>query len=441
MNIKFLLAMILSIFLVACGQGDTTQPIEDSQDDTSTEVISETEDVSESENESKNETEASDEPEEKENEDDAASETAAEEKEEISQTEFDDLKIHYMDVGQADATLFQYSDDGKAYTILYDTGDWRGNEVVNYLQAQNVSSIDLVVVSHPDADHIGQLDKVVNTFDVGEVWMSGNESSSQTFQRGIEAVLNSGADFHEPRTGEEYQIGPLEIDVLYPETISGKANEESVSLLFTYGSTKFLFTGDAGRSDELKMINSGIDIQADILQLGHHGSKTSSDPAFIEAVNPSVAIYSAGENNSYGHPSAEVVSLIQNAGIDLYGTDVNGTIIVTSDGENYTIATNKDGTVSPGEEPASAPPAEEKSEADEGETEEEAVEETPSNSSCVNINNASFEEVQGIIHIGPERAQDLIDLRPYDSVDQLSRISGIGPARITDIKNEGLACT
>lgn len=370
------------------------------------------------------------------------SETPAEEvpvEEHSSQaTALSDLKVHYIDVGQADATLFQYSDVGQDYTILFDTGDWRGNEVVDYLHSQNVSSIDLVVVSHPDADHIGQLDQVMNTFDVGEVWLSGNESSSETFQRGIEAVINSGADFHEPRTGEEYEIGPLEIDVLYPESISGKSNEESVSLLFTYGSTKFLFTGDAARSDELKMMNSGIDIQADILQLGHHGSNTSSDPAFIDAVNPSVAIYSAGSDNSYGHPSAEVVSLIESTGIKLYGTDVHGTVVVTSDGENYNIETNKDGTVSPGNT-ASTTQAESKVE-EEPNTDANSSE-APEDSSCININTASLEEVQRIIHIGPARAQNVIDSRPFQSVDDLDRINGIGPARITDIKSEGLACT
>jgi competence protein ComEC len=419
--------MIFTVLLVACGQGneEATPANEVNQDDHQIEIPAE--ELPESEEESQ------------------TSETTKEDapaKEDSSQgTALSDLKVHYIDVGQADATLFQYSDAEQDYTILFDTGDWRGNEVVNYLQSQNVSSIDLVVVSHPDADHIGQLDQVMNTFDVGEVWLSGNESSSETFQRGIEAVINSGADFHEPRTGEEYEIGPLEIDVLYPSSISGRSNEESVSLLFTYGSTKFLFTGDAARSDELKMLNSGIDIQADILQLGHHGSNTSSDPAFIDAVNPSVAIYSAGANNSYGHPSAEVVSLIESSEAELYGTDVHGTVVITSDGENYSIETDKDGTVSsPGNTVSTTPAKPEVEEEEEPDTGADSSE-VPTDISCININTASAREVQRIIHIGPARAQDVIDLRPFNSVDDLDRISGIGPARITDIKSEGLACT
>lgn len=343
-----------------------------------------------------------------------------------------ELKAHYIDVGQADAALLQYADGDEDYTILFDTGDWRGNEVVTYLQSQNVSSIDLIVVSHPDADHIGQLENVVTTFETGEVWLSGNESTSETFQRAMEAVLHSGADYDEPRMGDVYEIGPLQIDVLYPKSISGDSNEESVSLRFTYGDIAFLFTGDADKDAEMAMLQSGIDVEADFLQLGHHGSNTSSHPSFIDAVHPRVAIYSAAEDNSYGHPNPEVVSLIQNRGIDLYGTDVHGTIIVTTDGKDYRIETKDDGTISP--------KSTETSERKQTQQDDSSSDPPAANGSCVNINDASIEEVQEIIHIGPARAQDLIDLRPFDSVDDLERIKGIGPARIADIKAQGLAC-
>src|SRR5699024_5216286 len=207
---------------------------------------------------------------------------------------------------QADATLFQYEDKAKTYTILYDTGDWKRNDVINYLAAVNISYIDLIIISHPDADHIGQLAEIMKTYDVGEVWMSGNESTSQTFQNALEAILATDAGYEEPRAGDKTTLGPMELKVLHPDTISGKANEESLSILFTYGENSFLFTGDAGKADEKEMI-SRTSLQADILQLGHHGSNTSSDPAFIKEVDPDIAIYSAGEGNSYGHPHEEVI--------------------------------------------------------------------------------------------------------------------------------------
>lgn len=340
-----------------------------------------------------------------------------------------ELNVHFIDVGQADSTLLQYSHDGDDFTILIDAGNWNRNDVVNYLNAQNVSQIDIVIGTHPDADHIGQLDKVLNTFDVGEVWLSGNTSNSQTFQRLLAAIDSSGADYYEPRMGDEFEVGPLAIEILYPQTISENDNGESISLKLTYGDTRFLFTGDASKTDELNMLQSGIDIQADILQLGHHGSSTSTHTRFLSEVNPSTAIYSAGSENSYGHPHEEVVDLVQAAGVQLYGTDVHGTVIVSTNGKDYTLLTNKDGTISP-------------SSSNEPTASKEATSSPPvmPTGNCIDVNSSTFEQVQEIVHIGPARAEDLINLRPYNSVDDLSKINGIGPARIEDIKSQGLAC-
>lgn len=118
-----------------------------------------------------------------------------------------ELKIHYIDVGQADSTLLQFSHNGETFTILIDAGDWNRNDVVNYLDSQNVSHIDIAIGTHPDADHIGQLDKVLNAFEVGEVWLSGNTSNSQTFQRLLAAIDSNGVDYYEPRMGDEFEIG------------------------------------------------------------------------------------------------------------------------------------------------------------------------------------------------------------------------------------------
>lgn len=401
-KLQFILALFVSILLTACGTSSGETSLKDTLKQSDSKVEESLEDSAKATAAVK-----------KENAQQANEKTTGEEKKQTTeQTDLDELKVHFIDVGQADATLLQYSEDGKAYNILFDTGDWRGNEVVPYLTENNITFLDLVIVSHPDADHIGQLDKVMHAFDVGEVWMSGNESSSQTFQKAIESVLESDADYNEPRAGEGYDIGPLAIDVLYPDTISGKANEESISILFTYGSSKFIFTGDADRNGEAYMRNN-FDVKADVLHLGHHGSKTSSDPAFIDAVSPSIAVYSAGEGNSYGHPSPEVVTMIQEKNIKLHGTDKDNTIIITTNGTTITRIEGTD-TVS---QKKPAPESE-----------------------CININEAAAEAVQEIIHIGPERAEELISLRPYSSIEDLEGISGIGSARIADIKSEGKAC-
>ncbi|WP_042146855.1 MBL fold metallo-hydrolase [Paucisalibacillus sp. EB02] len=417
---RLILPMFMAIFLVACGQGVE----QERSDHLANEVEKKESVVSLEEENAENTTE--------EQSKSANEETSQETKQDTTKQveNLGELQVHYIDVGQADATLLQYEE----HNILFDAGDWRGDEVVNYLQSQGVTSLDLVIGSHPDADHIGQLADVINEFSVTEVWLSGNESTSNTFQRALEAVLTSGANYHEPRTGEEYDIGPMNVKVLYPNSITGASNEESISLLFTYGEVTFLFTGDADQRAENWMMNSGLSVDADILQLGHHGSSTSSNQAFVEAVSPEVAIYSAGSENSYGHPHLEVVSLIQNLGIQLYGTDVHGTIIVRTDGKDYSIKTRKDGTVTP------KSTASNNSGSNQNSSSNADTSNNQSNGSCININTASLEEVQRIKHIGPERAQDLIDLRPFSSVEDLDRINGIGPARIKDIVAEGVAC-
>lgn len=356
-----------------------------------------------------------------------------------TENELNELNVHYIDAGQADATLFQYKDQDETYTILYDAGDWKRNEVVNYLEDVGVTAIDLIIISHPDADHIGQLAEIMTTFDVDEVWMSGNESSSKTFQNALEAILATDASYEEPRTGDQLKLGPMQLDVVHPEDISGQANEESVSVLFTYGETSFLFTGDAGKADEKQMMRLNDNLQADILHLGHHGSDTSSDPEFIHAVDPDIAIYSAGEDNSYGHPHSEVISFVQNEGITVYGTDIHGTIIATSNGNDLSIATKEDGTISP--ESTQAATSDQNNETADENAETSDADSDEFEDDCININEASIEELQDIIHIGDVRAEELIEQRPFQSVDDLTQINGIGPARIDDIKQEGIACT
>jgi competence protein ComEC len=210
-------------------------------------------------------------------------------------------------------------------------------------------------------------------------------------------------------------------------------------LKMTYGDVRFVFTGDAEQENEVEMVNSGANLKAEILHLGHHGSNTSTHPTFLNEVHPEVAIYSAGEDNSYGHPHPEVVNLIEHSGVQLYGTDVNGTIIVTTDGKDYDIKTKEEGTISPfslEEGLAEKVPIHHPADSESNPLTNPSV----NKGSCIDINKASIEQLQEIVHIGPERAQDVVNLRHYQSVEDLSRIEGIGPSRLNDIVIEGLAC-
>jgi len=343
------------------------------------------------------------------------------------------MKVHYIDVGQADATLIEYSQGDEAFAILIDTGDWNSTEVVSYLQARNITDIDIVAVTHPHADHIGQLDKIINTFDVSEVWMNGETTNSQVFSNALAAIEDNSVDYYEPEVGDIFDIGPLEVAVLHPKSLLGDTNNNSIAIRLQYDEVSFLFTGDGEEEAEGEMLTNGANLKADILQVGHHGSKTSTTDSFLKAVNPDVAIYSASDDNQYGHPHIETINRLENSGALVYGTDIHGTVIVETDGKTFSVQTNNQGSIK------HTPP---KTETDVVPTPEPKKEIQPvSSSSCVNINSASEVELQRIIHIGPARSQELIQLRPYQSVDDLSNIKGIGPARIADILTQGIACT
>lgn len=339
------------------------------------------------------------------------------------------LTVHYLDVGQADATLFQFNDGQEEYTLLYDTGDWRGNEVVPYLQALAIDYIDIVMISHPHADHVGQLDKVLHAVEVGEVWMSSNTAESQVYQSAVNTIIEKDIDFDEPKAGDVFDIGSLVLTILHPASLTGKLNEDSISFHAQYGDVSFLFTGDAGIAEEKQMMQRPLPIEATFIQLGHHGSNTSSDSSFIDKVNPEHGIYSAGKDNSYGHPHPDIVNLFQQKGIPLHGTDEKGSIIVTTNGTDYEIDTKE--MVKSQQKTVKKTKQEKKKQAGTGHTATEK---------CVDINSASLEEVREISHIGESRAESLMEGRPYHSVDDLTKIKGIGPARIADIKAEGIAC-
>ncbi len=322
------------------------------------------------------------------------------------------LKAHFIDVGQADATLLQFQDDDEEVNVLIDTGDWTRTDTVAYLHSKNIEAIDIIAISHPHADHIGQLDKIITEFDVTEVWMNGETVTSDVFVKSLDAIETHGVDYYEPKVGEIFDIGSLQIEVLHPQALTGSLNNNSLVLRATYGDVTFLFTGDAEQQAERDMLSGGVNLKSTILHMGHHGSKTSSTPDFLEAVNPEIGIYSAGTGNSYGHPDPEVLGLAKKRNLPVYGTDTHGTIIVETDGESYHVLTNEQGTL---------------------------PNETTKNA-CVDINKATADELQRIIHIGKALAPQLIQLRPFHSLDELVKINGIGPARLDDIKAEGLAC-
>jgi competence protein ComEC len=354
--------------------------------------------------------------------------------ESVSSEDLKELEVHYIDAGQADASLLTFEDDDNEYNILFDSGNWNDTDVFDYLSANGTDSIDILIGSHPHADHIGQMDIILENLEVGEVWMSGDETESATFERVLDAVMASDASYEEPRAGESYEAGPLEIEIVNPDEITGDVHEGSLSAKFTYGNTSFLFTGDAESHTEEDMISRGHTLESDVLKLGHHGSGTSTSPSFLQEVDPRFAIVSAGENNQYGHPHAEVIERVENAGIDIYSTHIHGTIIVSSDGETLEVTSDTSGSVEHQEE------AEEAGSDENMSSEQSGNNETASPEDCIDINSASIEELQQIHEVGAVRAGDIKDMRPFNDVEDLERVNGIGEVRLEEITSEGLAC-
>lgn len=324
-----------------------------------------------------------------------------------------EMKVYFFDIDQGDATLLK----GDDFSVLIDAGRHDRKDVVEHLKSVGVTELDVVVGTHPHGDHIGQIANVLESFPVKEVWLSGNEHSSKTYERTIDAILASDAEYYEPRAGETFDIGSLVLEVINPTEINGDFHDGCISIRARFGETEILFTGDAEKETEEKMIERGHDLRADVFQLGHHGSSTSNSREFLEAIDPDVAIYSAGRNNDYGHPHREVVQLLDELEITTYGTDINGTIVLTSNGKTYEIRTEFVSQV-----------------------QEQTVEAKQEISNCIDINTATAEELEKIVHIGRERVDDLISLRPYQSVKELTKINGIGKGRIKDIIEEKLAC-
>lgn len=336
-------------------------------------------------------------------------------------------EFQFFDVGQGDSTLIQ-SEDGT--TILIDTGRQDDDRILTLLKEAKVEKIDLLLLTHPHADHIGNADKVIATYKPKEIWMDGLPFSSSIYEKVIDAALASNATYKEPRRGDKASFGPFDLTVLSPDNLENDANNDSIAVKISYKDISAIFTGDAEKGREKEMVESGADMEADILDLGHHGSSTSNQPFFLDKINPQVAVYSAELANSYGHPHVEVLEWLKDRNIKTFGTDVNGTITIETDGEKIHVQTEKDGTPKPG--------SSYNKENSTQKTEDATSEELPE---TININKASSEELELLPLIGPALAEKIIAERPYQSIDDLKKINGIGDGIVRQIKEQGIAAT
>jgi len=262
-------------------------------------------------------------------------------------------------VGQGDATLIEA--DGTV--ILVDGGKASAN-VEDYLQAQGIQDIDLMVATHPHADHIGGLIDVLALYDVHEIWTNGDTSGSQTYGNFALAVAQeqaAGAILREVEVKRGYvtKFDVLDIEVLHPVSLTDDTNEDSLVLRLTCGTVDILLTGDATTDSEASMLaEEGLLTDVEVLKIGHHGSNTSTSDAFLTAVTPEDAVISVGAGNTYGHPHQETVDRLAAHGVTVYRTDLDGTVTLTSDCSTYSIATTSSApipTPTPSPTPSSTP--------------------------------------------------------------------------------------
>lgn len=244
-----------------------------------------------------------------------------------------DLEVHFLDVGQGDCILLIC--EGKA--MLIDAGDNdMGNTVVDYIQYQKIDRLDYVVATHPDADHIGGLDDVLNDISCGEVIMTDDKKDTKTYDEVVEIIEEKNIEKHAPQSGETFEFGCSTVTVLGPVTDNEDVNDNSIVLQVTHGEKTFLFSGDAQIEEMEQICDSGINLSSDVYKVSHHGSSNGVCESFLDSVNPKYAVISCGEDNSYGHPHQEILLYLRENNIALFRTDEQGTIVAVSDGEDIT---------------------------------------------------------------------------------------------------------
>ncbi|NLD46481.1 MAG: MBL fold metallo-hydrolase [Clostridiaceae bacterium] len=247
-----------------------------------------------------------------------------------------EIKVHFIDVGQADSIYIQLPENKD---ILIDGGNVSdGSLVVNYLKKQNVDDIELLIATHPHEDHIGGLPDVLDAFIIEQILDSGYAATTNIYKEYSSKAQAEGCTWISDNY-QTYTWGATSLQILTGDQSWGSnANNYSVVCRLDTGDIEFLFTGDAEAAVE--DIFTGT-LEAEILKVGHHGSTSSSSLAFLNKVDPEVAVICVGTGNTYGHPHQETLNKLQNKSIKIYRTDLNGTIVVTTDGKTFSLSTQK----------------------------------------------------------------------------------------------------
>ena len=255
----------------------------------------------------------------------------------ISCDSVNSLSVHFLDVGQGDSIFIELPN---SQTMLIDAGEnYHGEGIINYINNCGYSKIDYLVATHPHSDHIGSMAYIVRNFEIGEIYMPKVSITTATYENLLNSISKKGLKIKSAAAGMNITyFDDFTADIIAPEEIDEKnLNNSSIVIKMTFGNKSFLFMGDAEKSE----INSiTADVFADVLKVGHHGSRTSTTADFLEMVQPSIAVISCGIDNDYGHPHESTLKFLNDINCEIYRTDKDKTITVTTDGNTLNVQTN-----------------------------------------------------------------------------------------------------
>lgn len=251
-----------------------------------------------------------------------------------------------IDCGQADSILIH----SNSFNVLVDAGEDKSAEpIIKELDNLGVKKIDLLVATHPHADHIGGMKAIINEYEIGDILMSPTGHTSQTYEDLLNIIDSNELTITKAVPGLKLDYNGLTIKVISPSEDYSDLNDNSIVLVASYGDIDMLFTGDAGMKAEKDFVDY-IDGHIEILKVGHHGSNTATSDNLLNITNPDIAIISCGKDNKYDHPHSETMDKLNKHDIEVYRTDTDGTIDIRTDGKSYTVETdNTVGKVDKGE--------------------------------------------------------------------------------------------